>query len=195
MAAALVHDPPVLFLDEPTLGVDLEAQEAIRSWLLQLKAEGKAILLTTHQLDLAQALADRVVILLEGEVALEGRTQEVLQGSPRAPYRVELARPLEDGWRLAILLASGARLDLKPLALLPLGTLALGGLGLGLMLGGLALVYKRVGQLLNLLQFALLGLFLVHFEALAWPWGNLGYLLPLRGCRRSLLYLKYGFYT
>lgn len=96
LAAALVHDPPVLFLDEPTLEVDLEAQEAIRSWLLQLKAEGKAILLTTHQLDLAQALADGVVILLEGEVALEGRTQEVLQGSPRAPTGWSLPGP----WRM-----------------------------------------------------------------------------------------------
>ena len=97
LAAALVHDPPVLFLDEPTLGVDLEAQEAIRAWLLRLKEEGKAILLTTHQLDLAEALADRVAILLEGKVALEGRTQEVLQGSPRAVYRIELGLPLEEG--------------------------------------------------------------------------------------------------
>lgn len=80
---------------------------------------------------------------------------------------------------LAILLTSGAKLDFDPLALLPLGSLALGGLGLGLMLGGLALVYKRVGQLLGLLQFALLGLFLVRFEALAWPWSGLGYFLPL----------------
>ncbi|GIW28877.1 MAG: hypothetical protein KatS3mg070_2240 [Meiothermus sp.] len=68
---AMVHDPPVLFLDEPTLGVDLEALEVIRSWLLRLKEAGKAILLTTHQLDLAESVADRVVILLEGEVALE----------------------------------------------------------------------------------------------------------------------------
>lgn len=80
---------------------------------------------------------------------------------------------------LAILLTSGARLDFPPLALLPLGTLALGSLGLGLMLGGLALVYKRVGQLLGLLQFLFLGLFLVRFEALAWPWNTLGYFLPL----------------
>jgi ABC-2 type transport system ATP-binding protein len=97
LAAALVHDPPVLFLDEPTLGVDLEAQEAIRAWLLRLKEEGKAILLTTHQLELAEALADRVTILLEGQVALEGRTREVLAGSPRAVYRVELGLPLEEG--------------------------------------------------------------------------------------------------
>lgn len=82
LAAALTHDPSVLFLDEPTLGVDLEAQEAIRSWLLRLKNDGKAILLTTHQLDLAEVVADRVAILLEGQVALEGRTREVLEGSP-----------------------------------------------------------------------------------------------------------------
>lgn len=75
---------------------------------------------------------------------------------------------------LAILLASGARLDFQPLALLPLGAL-----GLGLVLGGLALVYKRVSQLLGLLQFLLLGLFLVRFEALAWPWSSLGHFLPL----------------
>ncbi|GIW28875.1 MAG: hypothetical protein KatS3mg070_2238 [Meiothermus sp.] len=80
---------------------------------------------------------------------------------------------------LAILLTSGARLEFQPLALLPLGTLALGSLGLGLIFGGLTLVYKRVSQLLGLLQFVFLGLFLVRFEALAWPWGNLGYFLPL----------------
>ena len=113
LAAALVHDPPVLFLDEPTLGVDLEAQEAIRSLLLRLKEEGKAILLTTHQLDLAEAVADRVILLLEGEVALEGRTQEVLQGSPRAIYKVELGVPLEGDARLERLLAMGAEVEGK----------------------------------------------------------------------------------
>lgn len=112
LAAALVHDPPILFLDEPTLGVDLEAQEAIRSWLLQLKNDGKAILLTTHQLDLAEAVADRVAILLEGEVVLEGRTQEVLEGSPGAPYRVDLRAPLGEGDpRLAQLWACGAEVE------------------------------------------------------------------------------------
>ncbi len=112
LAAALVHDPPVLFLDEPTLGVDLEAQEAIRAWLLRLKEEDKAILLTTHQLDLAEAVADRVAILLEGEVALEGQTQTVLQGSPRAVYRTELALPLDEGdLRLARLQALGAEVE------------------------------------------------------------------------------------
>jgi len=112
LAAALVHDPPVLFLDEPTLGVDLEAQEAIRAWLLRLKEEGKAILLTTHQLELAEALADRVGLLLEGEMALEGRTREVLQGSPRAVYRIELGRPLgEEDPRMVRLRTLGAEVE------------------------------------------------------------------------------------
>ncbi len=112
LATALTHDPPILFLDEPTLGVDLEAQEAIRSWLLRLKNDGKAILLTTHQMDLAEAVADRVAILLEGEVALEGRTQEVLEGSPGAPFRVDLRAPLEEGDpRLARLRACGAEME------------------------------------------------------------------------------------
>ncbi|WP_036259261.1 ABC transporter ATP-binding protein [Meiothermus cerbereus] len=112
LAAALVHDPPVLFLDEPTLGVDLEAQEAIRSWLLKLGIDGKAILLTTHQLDLAEAVANRVAILLEGEVALEGETQKVLQGSPRAVYRIELALLLDEGdLRLGRLQALGAEVE------------------------------------------------------------------------------------
>ncbi|GIW26263.1 ABC transporter ATP-binding protein [Meiothermus sp.] len=114
LAAALVHDPPILFLDEPTLGVDLEAQETIRAWLLRLKEEGKAILLTTHQLELAEALADRVAILLEGEVALEGRTREVLAGSPRAAYRIELREPLAEGdSRLARLQTLGAEMEEK----------------------------------------------------------------------------------
>ncbi|MBO1438788.1 ABC transporter permease [Meiothermus sp. CFH 77666] len=80
---------------------------------------------------------------------------------------------------LAILLTSGARLDFPPLTLLPLATLFLGALGLGLLLGGLALVYKRVGQIMGLLQFLFLGLFLIRFEALTQPWNALGYLLPL----------------
>jgi len=114
LAAALVHDPPVLFLDEPTLGVDLEAQEAIRAWLLRLKEGGKAILLTTHQLELAEALADRVGILLEGEMALEGRTREVLQGSPRAVYRIELGGPLgEEDPYLDRLRTLGAEVEVK----------------------------------------------------------------------------------
>ncbi len=80
---------------------------------------------------------------------------------------------------LAVIIVSGARLDLDWLILLPLLTLALGALGLGLLLGGLALIYKRLGQLIGILQFPLLGLFLIRFEGLARPWGDLGYLLPL----------------
>lgn len=101
VAAAVVHDPPVLFLDEPTLGVDIESQEALKIWMQALKTN-KAILLTTHQLDFAETVADRVAIILQGTIAVGGRTTEILEGSPRVAYRVELMGPLDDRRRLAL---------------------------------------------------------------------------------------------
>jgi len=80
---------------------------------------------------------------------------------------------------LAVLLSSRAQLHVQPISLPLLVALAMGSLGIGLALGGLALIHKRIGQLLGLLQFALLGLFLVRFETLPGPWDTLGYVLPL----------------
>lgn len=80
---------------------------------------------------------------------------------------------------LAVLLSSRAQLHVQPISLPLLAALAMGSLGIGLALGGLALIHKRIGQLLGLLQFALLGLFLVRFETLPRPWDALGYVLPL----------------
>jgi len=80
---------------------------------------------------------------------------------------------------LAVLLSSQAQLHIQPILLPLLAALASGSLGIGLALGGLALIHKRIGQLLGLLQFALLGLFLVRFETLPGSWGMLSYALPL----------------
>lgn len=100
LAAALVHDPPVLFLDEPTLGVDIEAQRVIGDLLVELKNAGKAILLTTHNLEFAEGVSDRVAIMLNGAIAVEGATRSILSDHPRAAYRIELAEPLpRDGDR------------------------------------------------------------------------------------------------
>lgn len=96
LATALVHDPPVLFLDEPTLGVDIEAQRVIGDLLVDLKNAGKAVLLTTHNLEFAERVSDRVAILLNGAIALEGATRSVLSNTPRASYRIELAEPVPD---------------------------------------------------------------------------------------------------
>ncbi len=72
IAAAILADPKLLVLDEPTVGVDLSAKEAIGEALKQLRADGVGILLVTHDLDQAEGLADRVGFLKDGEKVLEG---------------------------------------------------------------------------------------------------------------------------
>ena len=87
MARALLHDPPVLLLDEPTLGVDVEARHAIWEHIRGLRARGRAVLLTTNYLDEAEALCDRVVILDRGRVIADATPTELVE---RAGRRVEL---------------------------------------------------------------------------------------------------------
>ena len=71
-ALALIGKPDILFLDEPTTGLDIEAREGLWKTIRQLVAEGCAIVLTTHYLEEAEALADRVVVLAHGRVVAEG---------------------------------------------------------------------------------------------------------------------------
>jgi ABC-2 type transport system ATP-binding protein len=68
LAAGLLHNPDILLLDEPTVGVDPQSRNAIFDNLEQLKAEGKALLYTTHYMEEAQRLADRIVIIDHGKV-------------------------------------------------------------------------------------------------------------------------------
>jgi len=73
---ALVHNPEVLFLDEPTLGLDPQARRAIWEYIIQLKGE-KTILLTTHYMDEADFLADRIGIMDEGKLVALGTSTEL----------------------------------------------------------------------------------------------------------------------
>ncbi|MBK5308213.1 MAG: ABC transporter ATP-binding protein [Frankiaceae bacterium] len=73
LARALLHDPPVLFLDEPTLGVDVHGRRALWDHVSRLRDEGRSVLLTTNYLEEATALCDRVVILDEGRVLADER--------------------------------------------------------------------------------------------------------------------------
>ncbi|GAG41566.1 unnamed protein product, partial [marine sediment metagenome] len=73
---ALIHNPEVLFLDEPTLGLDPQARRAIWEYIVQLKGE-KTILLTTHYMDEADFLADRIGIMDEGKIAALGTSTEL----------------------------------------------------------------------------------------------------------------------
>lgn len=68
IAAALVHRPPILFLDEPTTGLDVQSARALRQTILRLKGDGVTIFLTTHQIAEAERLADRVGIIVKGKL-------------------------------------------------------------------------------------------------------------------------------
>lgn len=80
IAGALVHHPPILFLDEPTLGLDPQARHVIWDYLVRLNQEQRVTLfMTTHYLDEADALADRVAIIDEGHIKALGTPEELKQ--------------------------------------------------------------------------------------------------------------------
>jgi ABC-2 type transport system ATP-binding protein len=84
---ALVGDPELMFLDEPTTGFDPAARRNAWDTVRSLKALGKTVVLTTHYLDEAQALADRVAIIKDGRILADGAPAELGAGGP-ARYRV-----------------------------------------------------------------------------------------------------------
>ena len=71
VARALVHEPKVLFFDEPTTGLDPEAARIVRDFILEFKQEGRTIFMTTHNLDEAEKLCDRVGIFKQSLLALD----------------------------------------------------------------------------------------------------------------------------
>lgn len=79
IAKALVHSPKLLLLDEPTAGVDVELRESLWRFVLELKASGVSILLTTHYLEEAEKLCDRVSIINKGQLVYTGQPREVIQ--------------------------------------------------------------------------------------------------------------------
>jgi ABC-2 type transport system ATP-binding protein len=79
LALSLVNSPELLFLDEPTTGLDPNARRAIWEVIRGLKAKGRTIILTTHYLDEAQQLCDRVAIMNHGHIVAMGTTDEIIQ--------------------------------------------------------------------------------------------------------------------
>ena len=77
MALSLVNDPKVVFLDEPTTGLDPQARRAVWEVVRTLKAEGRTVMLTTHYLEEAEELADRVAIMNHGRIVAMGTTAEI----------------------------------------------------------------------------------------------------------------------
>jgi ABC-2 type transport system ATP-binding protein len=78
VAKAMVHTPPVLVLDEPTAGVDVELRRQLWELVKQLNDEGVTVVLTTHYLEEAEALCDRIAIINHGELIANKPTRELV---------------------------------------------------------------------------------------------------------------------
>ncbi len=87
VAQALVHRPPVIVLDEPTAGVDVELRQTLWSFIARLNKEGHTVLLTTHYLEEAEALCGRIAMLKQGRVVALERTSALLAGTASTMLR------------------------------------------------------------------------------------------------------------
>jgi ABC-2 type transport system ATP-binding protein len=93
---AMINDPPIVFLDEPTTGVDAHSRRAIHDWLRQLRLEGRTVFLTTHYIHEAEQLADRVAIVARGKIVRQGTLDEIGAGlAVEAEIRARTLQPVE----------------------------------------------------------------------------------------------------
>jgi ABC-2 type transport system ATP-binding protein len=92
VAQALVHKPPVIVLDEPTAGVDVELRQTLWKFIARLNREGHTIVLTTHYLEEAQALCNRIAMLKAGKVVALDATNTLLRRIAGAQMTVRLSR-------------------------------------------------------------------------------------------------------
>ena len=92
IAKALVHDPDILILDEPTAGVDVELRHELWNYLKELHNNGKTILLTTHYIEEAELLCDNVSIIDEGKILKEGSPKNLTEDLGKSGVTVQLAK-------------------------------------------------------------------------------------------------------
>jgi ABC-2 type transport system ATP-binding protein len=94
VAQALVHRPPVIVLDEPTAGVDVELRQTLWQFIARLNREGHTVLLTTHYLEEAEALCQRIAMLKQGRIVALERTSTLLAGTALTMLRFKTDHPL-----------------------------------------------------------------------------------------------------
>jgi ABC-2 type transport system ATP-binding protein len=96
VAKALVHSPPILVLDEPTAGVDVGLRQQLWDYVRDLNRNGTTVLLTTHYIQEAETLCDRIAILMDGEILVSDTTEALLNRVEDRELTIELASPLPE---------------------------------------------------------------------------------------------------
>lgn len=95
IAKALAHQPNVLFLDEPTAGVDVELRQEMWAMIRELRETGVTIILTTHYIDEAEEMADRIGIINDGRIILVDEKKALMKKLGRKQLSIELAKPID----------------------------------------------------------------------------------------------------
>jgi ABC-2 type transport system ATP-binding protein len=119
IARALVHEPRLLILDEPTAGVDIEIRRSMWEFLREINAAGTTIILTTHYLEEAESLCRHVAIIDEGEIIEDAPMSRVLRKLQREVFVLSLADELEqapdlDGFHTGLLEGSELEVEMGP---------------------------------------------------------------------------------
>jgi ABC-2 type transport system ATP-binding protein len=96
IAKALSHQPKVLFLDEPTAGVDVELRKDMWKIVNKLRNQGVTIILTTHYIEEAEEIADRVGVISNGELLLVEKKDELMQSLGKKQLVIDLKEPVKE---------------------------------------------------------------------------------------------------
>ena len=114
VAQALVHRPPVIVLDEPTAGVDVELRQALWQFIRRLNRDGHTIVLTTHYLEEAEELCDRIAMLKAGRIVALDSTRNLLETFSGLVLKLRLDRnTLPDGLEATLLSSEEGRFTLR----------------------------------------------------------------------------------
>jgi ABC-2 type transport system ATP-binding protein len=110
IAAALVHHPKLLFLDEPTLGLDVAAARSLRALIAGLHGQGVTVFLTTHYLEEADLLCDRLAVLVRGRIVTKGSPAELKRAAEEeSAIEVRFGKPMPEARDIFISRLPGAR--------------------------------------------------------------------------------------